>query len=532
MRAHAKLTLLLGVAAALASCMLDRAGQPDMSSGTTGPGAGGAMTTTSSATATATSGTTTTTTTSASSSGAGGSGTGGAAPVCGDGVVEGQEGCDDGNLAFGDGCSKSCTIEPLDTCPGLPIGLAPPGITIAGNLAGAHDDLAPGCGQSQIDVIYEVTPTVSGTLVATLTGAYEKSLSLRSSCGTGPTAELVCNNGAGDLAVSRWVYAGVKYHVVVDAAAGLFTLHLDLSACGDGTAQGLEECDNINDPTCIGCFKCAGPGEVFDGVSRHCYRLFQGDNVDWKTARARCLKWGGDLVGVRSTAESDFLKAKFDNVWSGANDIAGECDYHWSNGEPWEPRWRNNEPNNSNGNEDCGVFFNTGDMDDRSCDEHHDALCERAPGGACGDNIVQPGEECDDAVTSAAFTCQGCVVHCPAGQLKDPDTHHCYELVTGGAAVWSEAQASCALKGGYLAAINSSGENGLLQPSVPAPMWIGASRGGQFRWANTDPVCFVNWAGNEPSAGGGEDCATMQPNGTWTNDPCDQKKGYICEHDN
>lgn len=520
MRAPAKLTLLIGVAAALASCMLDLAGKPGSPGGATASGTGAAT-----AGATATSA-------SSSGTGTGGGGTGGAAPVCGNHAVEGGEACDDGNLAAGDGCSSTCTIEPLDACPGLPIALDPSGATVAGNLAGDHDDLVPGCGTNQLDVIYEVTPTVSGTLVATLKGAYEKSLSLRSSCAPSPLAELGCNSGAGDLAVSGWVYAGVKYYVVVDAEEALFTLQLDLSKCGDGTVEGLEECDGPVGSSCVGCFKCAGPDEVFDPSSRHCYLLFPNDGVDWKTARGRCLKWGGDLAAVSSTAESDFLKTRFDNVWSGATDVVTECDFHWTNGEPWEPRWRNNEPNNSGNNESCGVFFNTGDMDDRSCDEHHDALCERAPGGDCGDNIVQPGEECDDAVTSTAFTCAGCVITCPAGQIKDRVTHHCYELVTALAATWTDAQTACAAKGAYLAAINSSIENGLLQPGVGVPMWIGGSRGGSFRWVNTDPFCYLNWSGNMPGQGQGQDCVVMQPNGTWTNEVCDIKKGYVCEHDN
>ena len=35
----------------------------------------------------------------------------GTPPVCGNGVVEGVEACDDGNTIDGDGCSRSCTIE-------------------------------------------------------------------------------------------------------------------------------------------------------------------------------------------------------------------------------------------------------------------------------------------------------------------------------------------------------------------------------------------------------------------------------------
>jgi len=34
-------------------------------------------------------------------------------PVCGDGEINGDDTCDDGNLFGGDGCSPSCTVEPL-----------------------------------------------------------------------------------------------------------------------------------------------------------------------------------------------------------------------------------------------------------------------------------------------------------------------------------------------------------------------------------------------------------------------------------
>jgi cysteine-rich repeat protein len=521
MRAPAKLTLaLLGGAASLASCVLDLTGEP---SGVTSTGGGGAA---ASATASASTGAS-----SSASSGSSSGSTGGAAPVCGDAVIEGSEQCDDGNAAIGDGCSPTCTIEPLDACPGLAIPLVPPGITIQGTLVGAHDDLVPSCGgANHADVVYEVTPSASGTLTVTLTGNYEKSLSLRTSCADSATADIGCQAGSIDLVLTRWVYAGVKYPIVVDAGPHPFALHLDLSACGDGVRQGLEDCDNPSDKTCIGCFKCTGAGEVFDPSSRHCYRHVSGQAKSWQGARSDCLSWGGDLVGVSSQVENAFLQSKFNDVWSGANDIVDECVFRWSNGEPWQPHWSPGEPNDQ-GNEDCAAYYGSGLMNDTNCNDNRDALCERAPGGGCGDGIVQPGEECDDAITQAGFTCSGCVIACPGGQIEDPATHHCYELVTT-TVDWNAAQADCVSKGAYLAAINSSGENGLLAAAAGAPLWVGGSRGGSFRWVNTDPFCYTNWGGNEPSQTGGQDCVTMQKNGTWTNDPCDKKKAYVCEHDN
>ena len=43
-------------------------------------------------------------------------GEGGKISICGNGVLEGNEKCDDGNLVNGDGCSSTCTIETLSVC--------------------------------------------------------------------------------------------------------------------------------------------------------------------------------------------------------------------------------------------------------------------------------------------------------------------------------------------------------------------------------------------------------------------------------
>ena len=37
-------------------------------------------------------------------------------PLCGDGQIQLPEQCDDGNVANGDGCSSTCTIQQQYTC--------------------------------------------------------------------------------------------------------------------------------------------------------------------------------------------------------------------------------------------------------------------------------------------------------------------------------------------------------------------------------------------------------------------------------
>lgn len=46
--------------------------------------------------------------------------------MCGDGVIESPEGCDDDNLLNSDGCSSTCTVETGWTCVGAGVGSCHP----------------------------------------------------------------------------------------------------------------------------------------------------------------------------------------------------------------------------------------------------------------------------------------------------------------------------------------------------------------------------------------------------------------------
>src|SRR5690349_1233993 len=52
--------------------------------------------------------------------------------LCGNGVLNDGEGCDDGNTTSGDGCSATCKVDGVPaagTCPGAPIALTSPSAT-------------------------------------------------------------------------------------------------------------------------------------------------------------------------------------------------------------------------------------------------------------------------------------------------------------------------------------------------------------------------------------------------------------------
>lgn len=108
--------LALGAAGSVLalSCALHTSGtgeSPGTSSTSASAGSGGAATTSSMSTS--------------STGGKGGAGgTGGMPAVCGDGKVEGQEACDDGNDADDDGCA-SCAVAPGYTCSSEPSACVP-----------------------------------------------------------------------------------------------------------------------------------------------------------------------------------------------------------------------------------------------------------------------------------------------------------------------------------------------------------------------------------------------------------------------
>lgn len=474
--------------------------------------------------------------------GQGGQG-GGPEAVCGNGALEAGETCDDGNADQNDGCSPLCTLETPEDCPGTSVPLSPPGYIVQSTLLGRTHEREPSCGPAnKPDLVYAVTPTVGGTLTATFQGANDKSLSIRSECSSAgllAATEMLCISGVGTLSTSLWVHAGVTYYVIVDGDSPDFTLNLALMPCGDSMVEGLEDCDDPGDPTCIGCVRCDGAGEVLDPATKHCYRR-ETTNRNARDARVGCFAWGGDLVGISSQAEHDFILQTqgiglTGDTWTGGRALAGGCAYTWVNGERWRSAWADNEP--SNANDQCVQLWQTSGyrLDDRNCNDSIPSLCERVPVGGCGDGIVQPGEVCDDANTVAGDGCSPACrreVDCSgAGSFQDPVTGHCYRYQTT-QATWAEAKADCEQMGGYLASIGSVEENTLIEQNINGGVWIGGWQSNlsatMVMWESPALWCQTLWDNNEPNSTT-EDCVELRTNGRWNDADCGSDRGYVCE---
>lgn len=123
---------------------------------------------------------------------------GGGTPVCGNGVVESGEQCDDNNTNSGDGCSSTCQIEAsagdeCNTCISITDG------TTSGSTAnntGAGNDTSCGGTLDVIDEWYCYTATCNGTATASTCNPatnFDTTLAVYSSCGG---AEIACNDDA------------------------------------------------------------------------------------------------------------------------------------------------------------------------------------------------------------------------------------------------------------------------------------------------------------------------------------------------
>ncbi len=183
-------------------------------------------------------------------------------PVCGDGHLDANETCDDGNTAAGDGCSADCQIEPGFACgdPGslcLATHTCGNGIIEATEGCDDHNtNASDGCGSDcQIEAGWKC-PTAGIRCSAAL-------------CGDGIVAgseECDDGNGVGGDGCSAACKVEAGFKCPTAAAACSHT------TCGDGMVEdasvnGTEECDDGNHDLGDGCNpQCQREPQCLDGT--------------------------------------------------------------------------------------------------------------------------------------------------------------------------------------------------------------------------------------------------------------------------
>jgi cysteine-rich repeat protein len=184
----------------------------------------------------------------------------GCAPVCGNGVKEGSEGCDDGNVVQNDGCAGDCTIEGTTCVNAIPVSLDFATLTLEGSTVGGGAHSSEVCYENYnadtggLDRIYAVTPLHDGFLTASLvrggSADYDSTLHVRTDCGTFETT-IVCANSQGAFGgevLSIPVTAFSKRYVIVDGVTGAsgdyeLVLNLSTGTCADPVPVRIEPGD-------------------------------------------------------------------------------------------------------------------------------------------------------------------------------------------------------------------------------------------------------------------------------------------------
>ncbi len=317
--------------------------------------------------------------------------------ICGDGLIVGSEGCDDGDASGGDGCSDACDVETGWTCVGAP---------------SACDEI---CGDS---LVVGAEPCDSGGESATCDA--DCTLAMCGDSTVNTTAGEECDEGGVKTATCNADCTATSCgDGVINAAAGeecddggeSATCDADCTpaGCGDATVNATagESCDD-------------GNTEGGDGCSATCASEVCGNGVS--DPGEEC-----DDAGESATCDADCTAATCGDAT--VNGTAGEsCD-----------------DGNTTGGDGCsatctsegcgnGAIEEGEECDDGGASASCDADCTSA---ACGDGTLNTlaGESCDDGNTAAGDGCSAdCALEQGDGGVPGPDAGTPRYGVAGGGA--------------------------------------------------------------------------------------------------
>ncbi|CAH1251705.1 VCAN [Branchiostoma lanceolatum] len=128
-----------------------------------------------------------------------------------------------------------------------------------------------------------------------------------------------------------------------------------------------------------------GDGYVKGPNGRNMYKLHTDKMMPYEGARKACWDEGAHLADVKTEKLHDFLVSQIKTTkpgdyWIGANDINAEKKWKWSDKTELKyTNWYPGQPDNSGGNQDCGLMWHQGyKWDDQNCNIPKFFICEKS----------------------------------------------------------------------------------------------------------------------------------------------------------
>jgi fibro-slime domain-containing protein len=348
-------------------------------------------------------------------------GPGGCAAICGDGLIHGDETCDDQGRVSGDGCSAACKKEPFTTCTGEPSVCTstiacPDGVVEPGEICDppGTDGCLPGCksfapdvgtpavcGNSTIEAGEECDPPKPG-LGCTAGCVVETGFSCPRpgvcfalpKCGDGVLNAALgeeCDDGDGDpsdgcancMVVPPYSCYGIQPSVCIQ------------EVCGDGVRTPSEACDDGANG--IGCSNCQlDAGWICPVEGTQCIERC-GDG----------LKVGTEECDDKNTANGDGCNAgcRVEPGFTCPN-VGNACDPAKCGNNTIEAG-EGCDDNNTIGGDGCGP----------TCQQ--EPVVTPGPNPTvdvfCGDGLITSGEVCDDGNTVDG---DGCAADCKSVEAE------------------------------------------------------------------------------------------------------------------
>jgi len=339
------------------------------------------------------------------------------------------------------------------------------------------------------------------------------------------------------------------------------------------------------------CDLCTGgdiSGFLFLGNFRGTNYYLSRTKATWPYARTGATNIGGFLARIESSEENAFLASRLpvSSAYIGLSDEAQEGTFRWTDGSsPSYTNWYPRQPNDYKGNQDYVELLQNGLWNDQFNYQRLLFIVEipcvtvRQTAGPTTLKDLNRSTRVEFEVTDACGNVETCSfgievqqrlsVECPDDIRVETTANGAYvsydlpEVTTcctsasaqarsipgfvymgylngsnyycsRNSATWSQANATARSLGGYLATIESPGENSFLaRQLITQTAFVGISdhiTEGRFFSVNNRPVNYASWDANQPSnTNGNQHFVEINPYGLWNDVSAQAKREYIME---